>query len=97
MIVRRFPFYSIAPFPLTKKETRKKTTIFCGLFAVLKPFFSTSCVWILKIVLLFSNETFLTYLDLNFGSRPRRCLGLFSFLKEILADFNREVNHLTHG
>ena len=30
-------------------------------------------------------------------TQTRRCLGLFSFPKEIFADFNREVNHLTHG
>ena len=30
-----------------------------------KPFFSISCVWVLKIVLRFSNETFLTFLDSN--------------------------------
>ena len=34
-----------------KRETRKKTTRYCGLFAILKPFFSISCVWLLKRVL----------------------------------------------
>ena len=34
-----------------KRETRKKTTRYCGLFAILKPVFSISCVWLFKIVL----------------------------------------------
>ena len=34
-----------------KRETRKKTTRYCGLFAILKPVFPISCVWLFKIVL----------------------------------------------
>ena len=73
-------------FPLTKKETRKKTTRYCGLFAILKPFFSTSCVLVLKIVLHFFNETFLTFLDLNL----RHFLLLH---RNTISDRNSEMNY----
>ena len=77
---------SIITFPLTKKETHKKTTKCCGLFAIIKPIFSTSCVWMLKIVLHFFNETFLTFLDLNL----RHFLLLH---RNTISDRNSEMNY----
>ena len=56
---------SIITFPLTKKETLKKTTRYCGLFAIFRLFPYYILIAGFKILKRFSNETFLTYLDLN--------------------------------
>ena len=64
-LLTELQFCPTSSFPLTKKETLKKTTRYCGLFAIFRLFPYYILIAGFKILKRFSNETFLTYLDLN--------------------------------